>query len=255
MYLSNIFLYVWLLIGLLPFATANAAILSPPDILKNSQQLIVVTAPNWNTVNAQLQRYQRLGNSNTWQSYGKPIAVVIGKHGMAWDDKQLITGNSSEPIKKEGDLRSPAGIFLLGTTFGFAVKPEISLKMPYLSINSNTVCVDDVKSIYYNQIIDTSKVAKNSWKSGENMAQVPGYLWGAVIQYNLFNPIPGAGSCIFMHIWKGAGQGTAGCIAMPEPEVKQILTWLDAKKKPLIVILPQPVYTDLINRWHLPVLN
>lgn len=214
---------------------------------------IVITASNWYAVNAQLQRYQCTNNSDSWQSYGKTINVVVGKNGMAWDG-QLKNNDLYGPIKTEGDLRTPAGLFLLSPTFGFAASPAINLKMPYLSITKNTTCVDDIKSTYYNQIIDASKTTKNSWNSGEKMAQVQGYQWGAVIQYNLSDPISSAGSCIFMNIWKSPNNGTAGCIAMPETEIKEILMWLDAKKNPMIVILPQSNYKDLMNTWQLPTL-
>ena len=51
--------------------------------------------------------------------------------------------------------------------------------------------------------------------------------------------IPGAGSAIFMHIWRSDHEGTAGCIAMSEKHLLQVLHWLDKKQNPYIYIHKQ----------------
>lgn len=54
-----------------------------PSALATSKQLIVVTTTDWNTVDAQLQHYQRANSQTNWQPYGDPIHVVVGKNGLA----------------------------------------------------------------------------------------------------------------------------------------------------------------------------
>jgi D-alanyl-D-alanine dipeptidase len=58
--------------------------------------------------------------------------------------------------------------------------------------------------------------------------------------------IPGAGSCIFIHIKKVP---TAGCTVMSEAEMKEIIRWLDEKKYPLLVQGPQKVADQLMKRF------
>jgi len=56
------------------------------------------------------------------------------------------------------------------------------------------------------------------------------YKWGLEIGYNQ-NPVQkGAGSCIFLHIWRAAGKTTAGCTAMEEKNLLNILHRLHYRK-------------------------
>jgi L,D-peptidoglycan transpeptidase YkuD (ErfK/YbiS/YcfS/YnhG family) len=109
--------------------------------------------------------------------------------------------------------------------------------------------------------VDRSVVAPD-WNSSEHMRSTGElYRWGIVVGHNGMasevngNPsTPGGGSCIFLHIWRSPGQGTVGCTAMPQVELETLLTWLDPKRKPLLVQLPASEYGRLIDRWKLPAL-
>jgi D-alanyl-D-alanine dipeptidase len=63
------------------------------------------------------------------------------------------------------------------------------------------------------------------------------------------------GSCVFLHIWSGPAQGTAGCTAMAQDQLEPILTWLDPAKTPILVQLPQAQYKKLRKPWRLPKLT
>jgi D-alanyl-D-alanine dipeptidase len=134
--------------------------------------------------------------------------------------------------------------------------------MPYLALTPATECVDDIASKQYNRIVDRSAVPVD-WKSSEQMRSAgESYRWGIVIDHNgtvatnaSAPPLPGRGSCIFLHIWKGTGQGTVGCTAMPQTELETVIKWLDPKRMPLLVQLPQQKYQSLARRWKLPPLT
>lgn len=205
-----------------------------------SQQLIVVSNTNANSPYAKMYRYERSDTQQQWQLLGQSIPVIVGKKGITTS-------------KKEGDLSSPVGIFPIGTAFGIAEKPDFAMKLSYLPITDSTVCVDDSKSKFYNQIIDSNIIEKTTWTSGEQMKEkMPQYTLGLVINYNLPNPKPGAGSCIFMHVWNPSKSGTAGCVSMSLENMKQLLTWLDPNKKPLLVIASVKDYKDLQKLAYLP---
>jgi D-alanyl-D-alanine dipeptidase len=230
---------------LLLFFYALIATAQPQPLLEQSHQLLLVTTTNWHTLKGTLQRYQRVNHQ--WQPIGHSIPVVIGKNGMGWGTAFNFDG----PIKVEGDNKSPAGIFAIGSAFGFASKNKT--KLDYLPITSTTFCVDDQKSKYYNQVIpDTSKIPDKDWTSGEQMQQVDVYKKGIIVQFNINNKEIGRGSCIFMHIWRNENNGTAGCIAMEETNLSQLLNWLDPVKKPVIVLLPKGEYKKLQSEWVLP---
>ena len=80
--------------------TTSAAQSQP--VLKQSNQLLRVTAANWNALEATLQRYQRVSSQHPWVAIGNPLTVVIGKNGMAWG-VGFDPFNIGEPLKKEGD--------------------------------------------------------------------------------------------------------------------------------------------------------
>lgn len=247
--------------GTLAFSARAAA---KPNAFAHSTQMIVVTTSGWDAVDGQLQRFERNTAYGKWQPAGKPISVVVGKNGMGWGIGLLATDGpgirtASEPVKKEGDGKSPAGVFALGTAFGYASKPLPGLKLPYLSLTPSIECVDDVRSKYYNRVVDRSTVSPD-WHSSEHMREAgESYIWGVVIDHNgtvpgagAHSPVPGGGSCVFMHIWAGPGRGTAGCTAMPQSNLQAVLLWLDPKRKPLLVQLPAADYKRLRHRWKLP---
>jgi L,D-peptidoglycan transpeptidase YkuD (ErfK/YbiS/YcfS/YnhG family) len=52
------------------------------------------------------------------------------------------------------------------------------------------------------------------------------YKWGVVVRYNE-GAVPGDGSCIFLHVWRGPDSPTAGCTAMAEENLLSVLGWLE----------------------------
>jgi D-alanyl-D-alanine dipeptidase len=228
--------------------------------------MIVVTTSDWSAVEGRLRRYERATVDEKWRPVGDPISIVVGRNGLGWgigliatDDAQVRSG--SDPVKREGDGKSPSGVFALGTAFGYASEPLQGLKMAYLNLTPSIECVDDPGSKHYNRIVDRSVVAPD-WNSSEHMRDAgEAYRWGVVIDHNgtvtgdTNAPEPGGGSCVFLHIWHSHDEGTAGCTAMSQTELENLLTWLDPARKAVLVQLPQPAYERLINRWMLPKLT
>jgi L,D-peptidoglycan transpeptidase YkuD (ErfK/YbiS/YcfS/YnhG family) len=149
------------------------------------------------------------------------------------------------------------------------------LKLAYLWLEPNVYGVDDPKSRYYNslvRLVDSGSAVsfhqagrgpsywvwtdtpKKDWTSSETMRREDGlYEWGVLVAHNMSpKPVPGAGSCIFMHVWRGPGKPTAGCTAMSRENMLALLGWLDAQKKPVLVQLPRQAYQQLARTWALP---
>lgn len=217
------------------------------NLLHASSQAMVVTTPGWDSVDGSLQRYEK--RDGNWQSVGEKIAIVVGKSGMGWDHL-VEPAPADAPIKKEGDGRSPAGIFTIANAFGYATSAP-HLKLPYLALTGSIECVDDVASHSYNQVVDRTQVPQPDWSSSEKMRTVDVYLDGLEVNYNPGH-VAGAGSCIFMHIWRGTGRGTAGCTAMDQSKLREILRWLDASQKPVLIQFPAGTYGQLKQAWKLP---
>ncbi len=225
----------------------------PADKISASHQLIIVTTSSWSDCNARLCCFER--SDAGWTRQVPAFAGVVGMKGMAWDGEQReIAGEG--PLKREGDGRSPAGVFRLLCAMGHAAKPPDNVTVRYERILPDMHCVDDAGSAYYNRIVSESRLGlttEKRWKSSERLIQMPEeYRWLIVVDYNRQAPKPGAGSCIFLHIWRSPEKGTAGCTAMAEEDLLAVLRWLQNEKNPLLVQLPRAEYEKGWKTWGLP---
>ncbi len=201
------------------------------------RQVLYVTAADQQTTAAELQMLERTP-TNDWQAAGAAISARIGRNGMAWGHGEFaLAAPSGWRIKKEGDGCAPAGVFRITQAFGAEPQPGW-INLPYIHCTAHHWGIDDVRSKYYNQIVDDRTVACD-WTGPETMVPTIGcYKLGAVIEHNPRNT-PGLGSCIFMHIWQGENVPTAGCTAMSETNLRKVLTWLEPHANPCLVQLVQ----------------
>jgi D-alanyl-D-alanine dipeptidase len=114
-------------------------------------------------------------------------------------------------------------------------------------------CVEDTRSAYYNQIVDSSRIAAASWEQWSELLRPDGLFdWGIVVEQNAPDIKKAAGSCVFLHIWRGLRRPTSGCTSMPKPELQAVVSWLASTREPLLVQLPEPVFQSLRDAWGLP---
>jgi len=100
------------------------------------------------------------------------------------------------------------------------------------------------------------QVGNFDWKSSEKMLAIgQQYELGVFVAYNTFPVEKGRGSCIFLHIWKDAASGTAGCTAMERRNLERIVPWLSPKKNPYLVQMPEKIYESRRKAWKLPKLK
>ena len=221
--------------------------------LSQSRQLVLVVTGDWDAVSGRLRRFERPNRKSGWKPVGSDIEIVVGEKGLGWG-VGLHDEAGDGPIKREGDGKAPAGIFKLSSAFGYAPPAEARrLKLPYLPLTPSIECVDDVNSRRYNLILDRGGVKDVDWKSSEHMRRSDElYRWGVVVGHNASPPVAGQGSCIFLHIWRGPRRGTAGCTAMVQANLEELLRWLDLAKKPILVQLPEAEFGRFRPVWGLP---
>lgn len=235
-----------------------------PYAFSSSTQMIVVTTDSWDSPQGTLRRYERERPGNSWKAIGQPITVMVGKNGLGWGTgvlkppaRDAHDPMDNDPVKKEGDGKAPAGVFHLSKAFGYAPQEQAGWKMPYIGLTPSMECVDDEKSKFYNTLVDTATISPD-WGSHENekMRRADDlYRWGIIVDHNANPPVPGGGSCIFMHIWRGPAQPTVGCTAMPQADMETLLGWLAPARKPLLVQVPAEQYRRMQHRWNLPVME
>lgn len=219
-----------------------------------AQQLVVVTTPGWDSTTGVLRRFERPRAGDAWRAVGDVTPIVVGRTGLAWGiGFDATTAQASAPHKREGDGRSPAGAFPLDTAFGFdPLGAAPALHVPYVSLTNQTDCVDDPSSTHYNTVVDRDRVVRVDWSSAERMRTIDQYKLGVIVGYNAAPPVPGRGSCIFLHIWAGPASTTAGCTALDVRALGALMQWLDASRRPMLVQLPGAEYQRLRGRWELP---
>lgn len=135
--------------------------------------------------------------------------IYIGENG--------VTNN-----KKEGDGKTPLGLYDIGFAFG-TVDLESKISYPYKKITENSYWVDDSNSKNYNRWVELEE--NKDWSTAEHLIEYPiQYKYGLVIEYNTKNIIKNAGSAIFLHVVNKPY--TAGCIAVNEIDMLKILNWI-----------------------------
>lgn len=235
---------------------SSASIFAQTNIPVKPLQAVVVTSKDWSAVQGTARLFERKDAASEWKSVGAPFAVVVGKNGTAWGEglHELPPDAAKTLVKKEGDGKSPAGIFALTSAFGSKDKPNF-VQFSYIKLTPAIECVDDVKSSNYNLIVDKTEVPNLDWKSSEKMLAVgEQYDLGVFVAHNGERQ-KGGGSCIFLHIWKDATSGTAGCTAMERSNIEKTLTWLDAKKNPVLIQMPETEYNAYQKLWNLPIVK
>jgi len=223
--------------------------ISGVDVVGLSRQIVLVLCENWDSTNGWLRRFDL--EESDWKLSAPPTRVSLGRNGLAW-------GRGVQPPqeglqKKEGDGRSPAGIFPLPYVFGKASLDEVKgIRVPYVQCTASLECVDDTNSTYYNQIIDRTSVSDPDWHSSEKMLTVSDeYRLGVVVEQNI-PPHAGAGSCVFLHVWGAKLKTTSGCTAMPLGELEALVAWMDHSALPILVQLPHAEYVRCKGPWRLP---
>ena len=185
--------------------------------IAKSEQLIFAINTDSSSFRVTIHTLEK--KSGAWQLVFPAFAGSIGEKGFA------AIGE-----KREGDGKTPSGIFPLGIAFGY--DPSVATKMFYRQATEDDFWVDDVNSEDYNKWVKGQPSAA-SWEKMKR--EDDQYKYGVVIEYNTRPVVKGKGSAIFLHVWK-PGESTSGCVSTSEEMVLKILGWLDPGRKPLVVM-------------------
>lgn len=182
----------------------------------NSEQAVVVTTSSFENVLANIQLFEK--DNGQWKQISSQFSGDVGMHGFTWN-------------KVEGDGKTPIGKFSFGTGFGKDANPGTQIE--YRQVNNNDYWVDDSNSSLYNTW--QAGPANGRWSSGEKLLRSDWlYDYAVAINYNT-EKARGKGSAIFLHIWRGPGSGTAGCVATSQDNLLKIIRWLNPAKNPVII--------------------
>jgi L,D-peptidoglycan transpeptidase YkuD (ErfK/YbiS/YcfS/YnhG family) len=216
-----------------------------------SRQIVLSVSASWDATDARVRRYERSGAEAPWTAAGDAVGGSLGRTGLAWG-KGLQPSGLQGPTKREGDGKSPAGVFHLRLATGYAPVAPPGTRLPYRQATPTLRCVDDPRSAFYNRLVDEREVAKD-WSSAEDMRRSDAlYRLVVWVAHNDAPAAPDAGSCIFLHLRTAPGSVTAGCTAVDDAPMELLLRWLDPAKRPILVQLPEAAWRSLAAEWGLP---
>jgi len=225
---SNIF-FIFILLLLAPAnlkaqtinkALENALLIAEKNKsqIENVGQLLVVYNEKPESFRAVFVALEKKGDH--WIVKKNTIEAGIGKNGFALPNNKV-----------EGDGKSPTGIFKLGKLFSYDKQTNTLLE--YQQTTKDDKWIDDVNSPDYNKHVSGATDAK----SYENLLlNTDVYKYCMVIEYNTNPVIKGKGSAIFFHLALKPDSFTAGCVAIKEEFMKQMINWLDPKQNPTIIM-------------------
>lgn len=209
-------------------AEAQEPVISAAQVEKlkaaeDTDQLLIVEAAGLDKVKVSYYKKASSGEGPGVKKEWSEVFTTSGVYGK----------NGGTADKKEGDGKTPLGVYQF--TMAFGLKDDPGSVLPYHKITAGDYWVDDSASPYYNKLVNTEETAKN-WNSAEDMsAAAPFYNYGLVLDYNT-DCVPGLGSAIFMHCTQSeADTGSAGCVRIPEELMKQVVQSVDDKSKIIIV--------------------
>ena len=170
----------------------------------NATQVISVVGVGGSS--AKMDVWQR--STGGWEPVEAGIPAHIGSAGMTEQSR-------------DGYPATPKGVFTLDYVFGTAPSPGGGLQ--YVQVGPDHWWDGDPKSPTYN----TMQVCKKSQcpfdtSESENL-QIPQYVHSVVMGVNK-QRIPGNGGGFFMHATDGGA--TAGCVALDDDKLVEIIRWL-----------------------------
>ena len=144
--------------------------------------------------------------------------LIKNKHTLQIDEftfKCCIGRNGSTNNKREGDKKTPKGIFQIENLYFRRDR----LKKPFTQLKCIEIkkemgwCHDVGFPKRYNKLIKIN----NQIKHEKLLRKDHKYDLLIPIKYNFKNPITGLGSCIFIHLTKDY-KPTAGCVALKKKD-------------------------------------
>jgi L,D-peptidoglycan transpeptidase YkuD (ErfK/YbiS/YcfS/YnhG family) len=158
---------------------------------------------------AKMDVYQRTAAG--WQPVAAGIDAWVGANGMA-------------PQTHDGQMKTPMGVFSLDFAFGTAPNPGGGLQ--YVQVGPNHWWDGDMKSPTYNtmQVCEQSQCPFDTDPaSGTENLEIPQYVHAVVMGVNK-GRVPGNGGAFFLHATDGGP--TAGCVAIDDGKLVEIMRWL-----------------------------
>ncbi|QLJ01346.1 L,D-transpeptidase family protein [Streptomyces sp. NEAU-sy36] len=209
------------LLGLLGAAPPRGAAPLPERLADTGggTQLIIAQAPDTGSTTGTVTWWDRRGG--TWARAGSAPA--------RFGAKGLVEGAA----RTQGTDTTPTGLYDLPFGFGTKAAPG-GTRVPYRAVRASSWWCQDNASSSYNRWTDPLPRDCRAAESEHLSAYAGQYAYALVVGFNYHRPVRGRGAGIFLHV-DGRG-ATAGCVSVPEADMRRILRWVVPRRAPHIVL-------------------
>ena len=161
--------------------------------------------------------------------------IIVNKNGTLIHNKKrykcALGKNGIAKRKKEGDKKTPAGLFSLGKVYYRKDKiRNLKTNLKKIAIKKKMAWCDDPNSKFYNKLTFTNVKSKEKLYRKDNLYNII-----VVINYNIKPIIKNKGSAIFIHLARKNYSGTMGCIGLKKKDLLDILKTVTKRTKIKII--------------------
>ena len=178
------------------------------DAAKDAQQMLIVSAFSNEATDAWISLHEKQ-DDGTWHMV-MTTPGFIGKNGLG--------------KTKEGDAKTPTGVFHFNRAFGIADDPGCAI--PYVKVDENHYWSGDPREgFHYNELVSLKDLPDLDVASGDSehiIDYIYHYQYCLNISYNE-EGTPGLGSAIFLHCFAPAKPFTGGCVSIPQDYMKFVM--------------------------------
>lgn len=165
--------------------------------------------------------------------------LVVGPWGARFRGRRFPcslgrAGIVPADVKREGDMASPLGVWRLVHGYWRPDRgrcPAVALPMEPLGPRQGWA-EDPADPAYNRPILHPHPYPADAMRRGDPLYDVC-----MVTNHNADPVVPGAGSAIFVHLWRGPRRPTAGCVAFRRVDLEWILARWTARSH--LVIRPR----------------
>ena len=211
------------------------------------RQLVVVTARDMGATQGLVRRFERDGDKAPWREAGTPMPCALGRKGLAVGRGLEVGQPLAGPAKRQGDGRTPAGLFPLPVAFGSATPQSATaagVQLPYVAVTDRTVCITEPGSPLLGRVVGPQQRPTTGGRQERMVRDDKANVWGVVIGHNQEPSDPDAGVCLFINVRAAGGAPTGGSIGLPEEMAGALVAWLHPAAMPLLAVLSEKDYQE-----------
>ena len=147
------------------------------------------------------------GDDGAWKTVYAGIRAKYGMNGLYKE--------------KEGDSKTPVGVFKMNTPFGIADSVE-GFPDNYIKVDSDMYWNGDSASDRYNKLVNAKEYTAFDRSASEHLINYSGYYDYCIDTGYNYEGTPYRGSAIFLHCVVN-DEHTHGCIAIPKEYMTEIM--------------------------------